>query len=72
MAKLRAFVGLVRTERGYRAHPVVADDLDQAQRMLHPVEGELVVVLDQSQVTMLGMGLAAGRVVLEERGDLQA
>lgn len=71
-ARFRVFVALVRTGRGYHATPVIALDLDQAGKLLGVTKGEVLAVLEQSHVTMLGMGLAAGPTLLALGGALEA
>jgi hypothetical protein len=71
-SRLRAFVALVRTERGYHGSPIVAADLTQAQSILSGIDGDVVAVLEQTHITMLGMALEMGRALLQEGACLKA
>lgn len=60
---MRSFVALIN-RNGYQAVPVLAADLERANVAAQAL-GDVVAVLDQSQVTALGMALATARVAAE-------
>ncbi|MCM2310330.1 MAG: hypothetical protein NDI84_02905 [Steroidobacteraceae bacterium] len=71
---IRGFVALVREPDGssYQAVPLVAPDLAEAQCAAGQLAGDVVAVLEQANVTALGMALAMARAVIEEAGTLLA
>jgi hypothetical protein len=66
---LRGFVALVRAD-GYQAIPIVANTLAEAQATAGGA-GDVVAVLDQTNVTALGMALAMARASIDQRVQVE-
>lgn len=71
---MRGFVVLARHPDGstYDAIPLIAWDLAEANAEAAQLAGDVVAVLEQADVTALGVALAVARATLVEAGTLVA